>query len=180
MKGYASRLIELTEKQAERIALQWLGDVRGNPKTPSYHTFSDEKALAHAVAFYRSFRVLFSTERPFDAAQKFFTKYADERYSEGIPLHEALYALTLMRRHIWLYAEFQALFVSTMEHQQAAESLTRTILLFDYATYVITGRYEELMRRETEERLRRGGRPHAGRQAAGARLKPAGRLRDTT
>jgi len=155
--------------------VHWLDDVRVNPKTPSYHNFSDEKALSHAVAFYRSFRVLFSTERPFDAAQKFFTKYADERYSEGIPLHEALYALTLMRRHIWLYAEFQALFVSTMEHQQAAESLTRTILLFDYATYVITGRYEELMRRETEERLRQAGRPAAQRQTVGARPKPAGR-----
>jgi len=180
MKGYATKLIEVTEKHADRIASQWLGDVRMNPKTPSYHTFSDEKALSHAAAFYRNFRSLFSAEKPYDAARKFFTKYADERYAEGIPLHEAIYALILMRRHIWLYAEFQSLLVSTVEHQQAAESLTRTILLFDYATYVITGRYEELMRRETEERLRRGGRPHAGRQAAGARLKPAGRLRDTT
>jgi hypothetical protein len=158
MKGYATKLIEITEKHADRIAAQWLGDVRANPKTPSYHSFSDEKALSHAIAFYRNFRALFSTEKAFDAAQKFFTRYADERYSEGIPLHEALYALILMRRHIWLFAEFQALFVSTVEHQQAAESLTRTILMFDYATYVITGRYEELMKRETEERIRLGSR----------------------
>lgn len=164
MKGYATKLIEVTEKHAERLALQWLGDVRMNPKTPSYHNFSDEKALSHAVAFYRSFRTLFSTDKPFDVAQKFFTKYADERYSEGIPLHEALYALILMRRHIWLFAEFQALFVSTVEHQQAAESLTRTILLFDYATYVITERYEVLMKRETEERIRRDGKPGPSRQ----------------
>lgn len=164
MKGYATKLIEVTEKHADRIASQWLGDVRVNPKTPSYHSFSDEKALSHAVAFYRNFRSLFITEKPFDAAQKFFTKYADERYSEGIPLHEAVYALILMRRHIWLFAEFQTLFVSTVEHQQAAESLTRTILLFDYATYVIAERYEALMKRETEERFRRDVKSGPSRQ----------------
>ena len=145
MKGYATRLIEVTEKHAERIAVHWLDDVRVNPKTPSYHNFSDEKALSHAVAFYRSFRVLFSTERPFDAAQKFFTKYADERYSEGIPLHEALYALTLMRRHIWLYAEFQAVFITITEQRQALDSQTRTILIFDYIAYVLTEKYVSLM-----------------------------------
>ena len=167
MKGHATKLIEVTEKHADRIALQWLGDVRMNPKSPSYHRFSDEKALSHAVAFYRSFRTLFSAEKPFDAAQRFFTKYADERYSEGIPLHEAIYALILMRRHIWLYAEFQAMFVSTVKHQQAAKSLTRTILMFDYAMYVITERYEALMKRETEERFRRESGAGGRRQAAG-------------
>ena len=171
MKGYATKLIEVTEKHADRIASQWLGDGRMNPKTPSYHTFSDEKALSHAAAFYRNFRSLFSAEKPYDAARKFFTKYADERYAEGIPLHEAVYALILMRRHIWLYAEFQSLFTSAVEHQQAAESLTRTILMFDYATYVITERYEELMKREMEERIRREGRQGGQRHSAGARPK---------
>jgi len=154
MKGYATKLIEITELNADKIAGQWLKDVRANPKTPAYHNFSDEKALSHAIAFYKNFRALFCADKPFDAARKFFTKYADERYSEGIPLHEAIYALILMRRHIWLYAEFQAVFVTAVEHHHAAESLTRTILMFDYAMYVITERYEELMKREMEERIR--------------------------
>jgi hypothetical protein len=164
MQGYATKLIEITELSADQIALQWLKDVRANPKTPSYHSFSDEKALSHASAFYRNFRSLFCTDKPFEAARKFFTKYADERYSEGIPLHEAIYALILMRRHIWLYAEFQAVFVSAVEHHQAAESLTRTILMFDYAMYVITGRYEELMKREMEERIRLDSKKGSFRQ----------------
>lgn len=179
MKGYAIKLIEVTEKHGDRIALQWLSDVRVNPKTPAYHNFSDEKALSHAAAFYKNFRGLFCTEKPYEAARRFFTKYADERYSEGIPLHEAIYALILMRRHIWLFADFQALFVSTLEHQQAAESLTRTILMFDYAMYVITERYEELMKRETEERIGRGGRAGGQRQPAGSRPKQAGRQQET-
>jgi hypothetical protein len=58
-----------------------------------------------------------------------------------------------MRRHIWLYAEFQTLFISAVEQQQAIESLSRTILLFDYATYVITERYQELMKGEVDKQL---------------------------
>jgi hypothetical protein len=108
----------------------------------------------HAVEFYSHFRALFCTERPFQEARKFFSKYADERFMEGIPLHEALYALVLMRRHIWLYAEFQAIFITAVEQHQAVESLTRTILMFDYATYVLAERYEELMKREMNERLK--------------------------
>ena len=76
------------------------------------------------------------------------------RFAEGLPLHEALYALILMRRHIWLYAEFQAIFITAVEQHQAVESLTRTILMFDYATYVLAERYEELMRREMNERVK--------------------------
>jgi hypothetical protein len=163
MKGHATKLIEITELNAEKIARQWLKDVRVNPRTPTYHNFSDEKALAQAHQFYTNFRALFCTDKPFDAARKFFTKYADERYSEGIPLHEALYALILMRRHIWLYAEFQAIFVTAVEQHQAAESLTRTILMFDYAIYVMSMRYEELMELEMEERLRTGVKPGAFR-----------------
>jgi hypothetical protein len=148
MKGYATKLIEITELNADKIARQWLKDVRANPKTPTYHNFSDEKALSHAIAFYKNFRALFCADKPFDAARKFFT----------------IYALILMRRHIWLYAEFQAVFVTAVEHHQAAESLTRTILMFDYATYVTTERYEELMKREMEERIRLDSKTGSFRQ----------------
>ena len=105
----------------------------------------------------------FCTEKPFQEARKFFSRYADERFAEGIPLHEAVYALILMRRHIWLYAEFQAIFITAVEQHQAVESLTRTILMFDYATYVLAERYEELMRREMNERVKAkkaGGEGH--------------------
>jgi hypothetical protein len=67
MQGYATKLIEITERGADKISLQWLKDVRANPKTPAYHNFSDEKALSHAVAFYKNFRALFCTDKPFEA-----------------------------------------------------------------------------------------------------------------
>jgi hypothetical protein len=72
-------------------------------------------------------------------------KFAEARFNEGVPLHEALYAIVLMRRHIWLYAEFQAIFITIIEQHQAMDSQTRTILMFDYIAYALTEKYVSLM-----------------------------------
>lgn len=149
----AQKLIDVTEYNADKIARQWFDDVRKNPKTPSYHNLREDKAVSMAVDFYQRFRSLFDAETPFEQAQKIFVLYADECYEKEIPLQEAIYALTLMRRHMWLYAEFQAAFTTAIEQHHAAESLNRTILLFDYAIYVITRRYQDRMKRENEKQI---------------------------
>jgi hypothetical protein len=153
MLSAAKKLIDVTEQNAEKIAKQWFGDVRKNPKTPSYHDLSEDKAIPMAIEFYQQFRSLFDAEKPFEQAKKIFFMYADDCYAKEIPLQEAIYALTLMRRHMWLYAEFQAIFTTAIEQQQATESLNRTILLFDYAIYVITQRYQDRMKGEIEKEL---------------------------
>jgi uncharacterized membrane protein len=71
----------------------------------------------------------------------------------NIPLSEVLYALILMRRHIWLYAEFQTIFISAVEQKQAVDSLVRTILMFDYAITFVSHRYQELIREEIDEKM---------------------------
>jgi len=148
MKAYATKLIDLTESHAEKIAKQWARDVRTNSKTKAYHGMAEEKIIRQATEFYCNFREMFFHDAPYERAESYFEGYAAQRYGEGIPLHEAVYALILMRRHIWLYAEFQAIFITAVEHRQAVESLSRTILMFDYAMYVITRKYRELMKLE--------------------------------
>jgi hypothetical protein len=148
MKALASKLVDLTQKNAEKIAWQWAKDVKSNLKTNSYHNAPEEKIIGQAAEFYQYFQEMFSHETPFERAEEVFQKYARERHAEGIPLHEAVYALILMRRHIWLYAEFQTIFIVEAEHRKAVESLSRTILMFDYIIYVVTREYWKLMKSE--------------------------------
>jgi len=153
MKAYATKLIDVTERHAEEIARNWYEDVRKNARTASYRKFNPEDAIRQAVEFYRSFRGLFFTEKPYEAAEKYFRRYAEDRYRDGVPLDEAIYALVLMRRHMWLYAEFQVTFQTAVEHHQAAENLNRTILMFDYAVNVISREYQYLVREEIDREL---------------------------
>jgi hypothetical protein len=153
MKVFTTRLIDITEQKAPEIAERWYEDVKKNPRTPSYHTLSEDEAIPQAVDFYRHFRSMFMSERPYETAQQIFSMYAAHRFAEGVPLPEAIYALTLMRRHIWLYAEFQAVFTSTIDRQVVVESLNRTILMFDYSTHVITQKYQDMMKEEYDRKL---------------------------
>jgi len=146
--SYATKLIEITEKNAEAIARQWYNNIRINPKTPFYHTMPENKALQQAMNFYNKFGRLFLSDHPFEEAHTLFGKFAEDCYTMKIPMPQTIYALTLMRRHMWLFAEFQNAFTTAVEHHHAAESLNRTILMFDYAMYVIALKYEELLRKE--------------------------------
>ncbi len=150
----STKLIDLTEKHAEAIAQQWYNNIKNNPKTPFYHTMPESKAKQQALNFYNKFGKLFLSDSPFEEAHTLFAKYAEESYMAHIPLPQAIYAITLMRRHMWLYAEYQSTFTTAVEHHHAAESLNRTILMFDYATYVIVLQYDELLRKEIEEKFK--------------------------
>jgi len=153
MQAYGTKIIDLAEANAKEIAQQWAADVRKHKRTPTYHNIPEDQIIDQAIIFYMHFRQMFYTEKPFEAAKSFSVKYAEDRYKEKIPLQEALYALILIRRHLWLYAEFQAIFITTLEQRQATESLNRTILMFDYVCYQVTERYQELMKAEVDTRL---------------------------
>ena len=147
------KLIALIEKHADPIARSWAKDVRRNARTPSYQDMPEEKLIPLAIRFYDNFRKMFYADKPAETSLEFFARYAEEQYSAKIPLHEAIYALILMRRHIWLYAEFQVIFITAVEQKYAVDSLVRTILMFDYAITFMSRRYQELIRGELNERL---------------------------
>jgi len=139
------KLLDLMASNSEAIAKNWAKDVTRNAKTPFYHDISDSYLVPQAVEFYRKLSSVYAINDPYSAIHDFMSKFAETRFREGVPLHEALYAITLMRRHIWLYAEFQAIFVTITEQRQALDSQTRTILIFDYIAYTVTEKYIALM-----------------------------------
>ena len=153
MQAYATKLIDLIESKAENIAKQWAADVMKHDRAPSYHSLSKDMVIEQGTNFYKLFRRMSLAESPYEEAKTFSWKYAEEFYSEKIPLHEALYALILMRRNLWLYAEFQGIFVTGLEKQQAVESLNRTILMFDYVSYQVTEKYQELAIGDANKKL---------------------------
>ncbi len=145
-KVFADKLLDFAERHAEEIARQWCKSIRTSPRTPSYHSIPEEECFPQAALFYRNLRRLYFTEEPYQEASDYFTQYAEARNAEGIPLHEAIYALIMMRRHIWVFAEFQALFISAADLYQAVESINRVVLIFDYAVYIVSRKYQELTR----------------------------------
>ncbi|MGV8056498.1 MAG: hypothetical protein AB2L12_00455 [Smithellaceae bacterium] len=148
MKTYAIKYLELVEGHAEEMAKRWAKDVRSNLKTTFYKYLDEQKIISQCIRFYQHFSKMFVDEKLSEDILKYFKTYAQESYAMRIPMDEAVYALILMRRHIWLYAEFQTIFSTAIDQRQAVDTLSRTILLFDYAAYDITKEYQELMKKE--------------------------------
>jgi hypothetical protein len=141
------KLIDLVEKNAEEIAKEWAVEVKKNKRTTACHKLPSEKLIPQAVEFYHQLRNMLMSSNTYEETQNYILKYAKSSFEEGIPLHEAIYALVLMRRQMWLFAEFQAIFTTVVEHQQAVDSVTRTILMMDYAIHKMTQHYLELMKK---------------------------------
>ncbi len=148
MKTYAIKYLELVDQHAEKMAERWAKDVRSNNKTKYYQQLDEQKIIFQCVRFYQYFSKMFLDDKLSEDILHFFKTYARESYALKIPLDEAVYALILMRRNIWLYVEFQSIFTTSIDQRQAVDTLSRTILLFDYAAYDITKEYQELMKKE--------------------------------
>jgi hypothetical protein len=153
MQAYAAKLIDLIELKAENIAKQWAADVMKHNRTPSYSSLPQDRVIERGVKFYRLFRQMSLADNSYEAAKTFSLRYAEDCYREKIPLHEAIYALILLRRNLWLYAEFQGVFVTALEKQQAVESLNRTILMYDYVSYQVIEKYQELINDDVDKKL---------------------------
>jgi hypothetical protein len=142
------KLIDLVEKNAEGIGKEWAIEVKKNKRTPSYHNIPSDKLVPRAVEFYHELRRMLMSTSSYEEAQAYLLKYAKTCYEENIPLHEAIYALAMMRRQMWLFAEFQVEFETVVERQSAIDSVTRVIRMMDYAVYTITKNYQELKQKK--------------------------------
>ncbi|HPC86406.1 MAG TPA: hypothetical protein P5238_01305 [Smithellaceae bacterium] len=147
------KLLDVLEANIDEIAAHWAADVKKNKRTVHYKDIPEEKLVLQAVKFYSQLRNMLMAPNRLDKAQEFFMHYARTCYEMGVPLHESIYALNMMRRHMWLYAEFQAIFINAIEHNQAIDSVMRIMLLIDYAVYEITQYYQDRIRLETKQQF---------------------------
>lgn len=144
MYAFADKLLEVSERHADKIADQWCRAVKTNPHTPWFQSMKPADCNSLAVDFYKNFRNVYFDEKPYKKLEKYFGNYAEDSFRKGIPMEEAIYGLIMMRRHLWLYADFHALFLTALDAHRAVETLNRTIRVFDQGVFIIIKRYRHL------------------------------------
>lgn len=142
--AYADKLLNFTEQHATEISKQWAKALQSNPKTASYRKVREFKLVNQGESFYKNLKKLYFEKQAYDMATVYFSKFAEEQFYENIPLDEAVYALMMLRRQMWLFAEFQVLFTSALDQYQASDSINRTVLLTDYGIVAIVNKYRDL------------------------------------
>jgi hypothetical protein len=138
--------MDFCDQNAEKIAEQWYKALIVNPHTPSFRSVSRENCLRHAVFLYKNLKKMYFADDSFKEVVNTMeaSGYAEEQYGRRIPLTEAVYALILIRRYIWLQAESSAIFSAPNEMYSALQSTNRILLLFDYAMTIVIQKYEKM------------------------------------
>ena len=146
-KAIVDKLMDFCEAHAEKISEQWYKAVSTNPRTESCRHLPKETCLRHVNTLYQNMEKMFFAEDCYKEVERVLDVggFVEEFFARGIPLQEVVYALILARRHIWLYAESQALFdLNTTDMYNYVNSTNRILLVFDYATYLTVRKYNEL------------------------------------
>ncbi len=144
----ADRLIDLCARHAEQMAEQWYRALISNPRTRSFVAMTGEACQRHAVYIYKNLGRMYLAEDSYQAVVHHMdvTGFAEDLHGRGVPVEEAVYALVLMRRQIWLHSEREALYVTPEDMNEVVISINRVTLLFDYGTYHAVARYRQMSR----------------------------------
>ena len=139
----SQKFVELIERHAEKISRQWVEDVGQNVNTPFYHTIDRDKLGERGQVMYKNLSNWLAVSTPKEMIADFYRKWGRERFEEGIPLSQLVYAFILFRRHLWLFILHSGFFDTAIELLRALELNNRVILFFDRALHNIVMGYEE-------------------------------------
>ncbi|MBN2240681.1 MAG: hypothetical protein JW712_12980 [Dehalococcoidales bacterium] len=142
----ADKLLDLAYRHSHDIAEKWYNSLIVSQRTPSYSALERSRLIQPVKKFLENLKPLYFSKESYILAQNFFenSSYLKYIYDAGIPLEEAVYAYVILRRHLWLFAESQGIFNTSLDMYQGMESINRTILLLDYATDITIKKYREM------------------------------------
>jgi len=143
-KNMVDKLMDMCERHAPDIAENWYTSLMQNPRTAACQSIPKEVLIKKATDLYRSIEDMYLSEDCFKAVGQNMdvNGLTDTFVARSVPLEQAQYAMTLLRRHIWLYADQQMIFSPTaMDMHLAVDSINRVLLVFDYSTYYLIKNY---------------------------------------
>jgi len=138
----SDRLIDVIEKNAERIARIWLEDVMTNRSTAGYHHADRQDLFRKAYTIISQFgRWLGGYYRDEDI-RNFYMELGRERKRVGFKLSEALSTQSLLKKHLWEFALSKGMWQKTLDIYMVLELDRRIVVFFDKAAFYTTKGYE--------------------------------------
>jgi len=160
------RLMNQIETHAKQLSDQVIQAVRTSPRTRLMGRLSEEELKARFFELFRNFGRWLS-EKNKDEIEATYTEVGRRRCREGMPLNELIYALIVVKQHVWGYVLKNVMPASEgnlYEEELPGEMLGK---FFDRALYHTIRGYEEVWSKEASLRLLAGPPAEAGSATTG-------------
>jgi len=159
-------LMSQIETHAEQLTERVIQAIRTNPRTQFLRGLSEEELEKRIFDLFRNLGRWLSEKRE-EEIEAIYSEIGRHRCREGVPLNEMIYALNLVKRHLWDYIEKHVMPASEGNLYQE-ELLGRMIgKFFDRAVYHTVRGYEEAWAKEAAERLFAAAPPATGSATGG-------------
>jgi len=135
------RLVHMIEDHAEELTRALIQDLQSNPRTAAYHRLSHADLQHRVYDVYRNLGHWLGHETD-KAIEATYSELGKKRATEGIPLSEVVYALTLAKYHLRDYIRSAGLMDSAVELYQEQELHRLVGHFFDRAIYYNVKGYE--------------------------------------
>jgi hypothetical protein len=163
---FSDSLVKIVESHAEELTRGAVKKLQSNPRTQSYHGLRHDELYQRVYAVYHDLGGWLG-EKTDDAIQAWYNELGEERFREGIPLVEVLWALVLTKYHLRDYISTSGLANSALELYRQQEIDRLIGQFFDRAVcYAAEGYQREASRHEDDaltnapkRRGRAAGRP---------------------
>lgn len=152
----STRLVTMIEDHAEELSRDLIRDVKSNNHTVHFRRSSHNELRELAFSVYRNLGEWLSHNKE-EAIDTTYSKLASDRFADGIPLSEVVYALILTKEHLREYVRSSGLLDTAVELYQEQELRTLVGRFFDKAIYYTVRGHE----REAARRNSKGSHPNA-------------------
>lgn len=143
----AQNLLLRIENNWEKIASQVIAEQRRDPLLAHYQTLS-EAELRERVRDLATNLGAWLNERDESRLIAHYEKLGRRRFREGIPLHEVIHKITLIKRVIREFATEQNLALTPIEIYAELDLLRTMAAFFDFVIYRVARGYEQALREE--------------------------------
>lgn len=136
-------LVRMIENHAEDLTREVLDDVTRNPRTPAWHNLSRDELHRRVYDFYHDLGHWLADNSE-AGVEKAYSQLGRERFEEGVPLHEVVFAVTLVKNHLRNFIRRAGVVYSALELHREVELNLMIGRFFDTALYYAVKGYEEV------------------------------------
>jgi hypothetical protein len=135
-------LILAIETHAETLAAEFVADLMSNPKVYRLRKMGKEDLERAALGLYGRLSAWLAVKDPKEIEDLFTSRARVQRQAE-IPLREIVFAVLLLKRHVWEFVKRNALVDSISDLYARDEVIILIAEFFDRMLYATVCGYEE-------------------------------------
>lgn len=148
---YSRKLVDLIEKNADRLSAECVKRLKAHPNAPTYHGYDAERLYRRAYRVYSQLGRWISRDASREEVGRVYIALGVQRHEEGFALSEVIQALLITRHVLWDEVLEEGLLDNALDLHLAVELYTLVSRFIDRAVVFTSIGYERGLISSTEE-----------------------------